>query len=174
MDGIPGTGFNQNYIELAEVVDAKVTLKGANPFGEVTDGYITIRAPMEQLFLITEDWDPETKPWTNLVKARTAKGEPKGSNTRFDFPFASEDAPKEAKRIVKSLEGVDIFALALVKTEARDPKDGNDGNYQSLIVRRAEDGNGFQRLGFIWGDSAFMGRRLEDQPKEQLPLVTLV
>ncbi|CAJ0554891.1 Ff.00g134040.m01.CDS01 [Fusarium sp. VM40] len=41
--------------ELAEVVDVRSTLKGANPYGEVTDGRVQLRAPMESVSIDTEN-----------------------------------------------------------------------------------------------------------------------
>ncbi|KAI8648417.1 HET domain-containing protein [Fusarium sp. Ph1] len=172
MDGIPGLGVEQDYDTLAKVLDVKVNLKGANPYGEVTDARIRIRAPMERLYLAIEDWDPNKAgfPYDNNPKVRTANGKPEGTHSRFDFDFTAEDAPQEALKIVKSLEGVEIFALILLKVT----EESYDDQYQGLIVTKVKGGEEYQRLGFIFLDEETLGRRLEEQAEEEVPIVTLV
>ncbi|KAL6364210.1 hypothetical protein LRP88_02126 [Fusarium phalaenopsidis] len=172
MDGIPGLGVEQYYDTLAKVLDVKVNLKGANPYGEVTDARIRIRAPMERLYLAIEDWDPNKAgfPYDNNPKVRTANGKPEGTHSRFDFDFTAEDAPQEALKIVKSLEGVEIFALILLKVT----EESYDDQYQGLIVTKVKGGEEYQRLGFIFLDEETLGRRLEEQAEEEVPIVTLV
>jgi hypothetical protein len=50
-------GLDMDYEEIAEVLDANVTFKGVDPFGEVSDGWIQLRAPMERLHLSLDGWD---------------------------------------------------------------------------------------------------------------------
>jgi hypothetical protein len=173
MDGIPGAGLCHDYDTLAEVLDVKVNLKGANPYGEVTGGRIKIRAPMERLYLVIEDWDPTklSLPYENNPKVRTANGIPEGTHSRFDFDFTAEDAPQEALKIVKSLEGVEIFALILLKERV---KRDNNCIYRALIVTKVEGDEEYQRLGFILLYEEELGRRPEEQAKEELPVLTLV
>lgn len=172
MDGIPGLGVEQDYDTLAKVLDVKVNLKGLNPYGEVTDARIKIRAPMERLYLAIEDWDPTKAgfPYDNNPKVRTATGKPEGTHSRFDFDFTVEDAPQEALKIVKSLEGVEIFALILLKVM----EEGYDDQYQALIVTKVKGGEEYQRLGFIFLDEEMLGRKPEEEMEEELPVVTLV
>lgn len=119
MDGIPGIGLLHEYESLAQVLDVKVNLKGAKPYGEVTGGYIKLRAPLERLYLMLHEFDP-TKPGEPYErknpKVRTANGNPKGKYSRSDFAFRASDAAYEAQKIVQSLEGVEIFALILLKS----------------------------------------------------------
>jgi hypothetical protein len=173
-NGIPAAGIRDKYDKLAEVLEAKVILKGTNPFGEVTDGWIKLRAPVEQLFLVLDDWDPEVL-YKRNVKVRTSKGNPKGTNSRFDFAFTAADAGQEAKKIVESLEGVDIFALVLVKNYYT----GSDGvfdpvTYHSLIVRKVDGTDNYQRLGFLLCDDDVLGRKPEEQPLEELQTFVLI
>ncbi|KAL9115744.1 MAG: hypothetical protein Q9227_000112 [Pyrenula ochraceoflavens] len=177
-DGIPATGQTIAFDELATMLDAKITLKGDNPFGEVTGGWIKLCAPIEQLYLILDNWDPETPghvPYENNVKVRTAGGNPEGQHSRFDFAFTADDAPQQAKKIVKSLEGVEIFALILLKSRSskRDPAN-DEGTYYALIVSKVNGTENYQRLGFLHCDKELLGRRPEEQPKEQLSTFTLV
>ncbi|KAL9093996.1 MAG: hypothetical protein Q9165_003666 [Trypethelium subeluteriae] len=177
-DGIPATGQTVGYDKLATILDAKVTLKGENPFGEVTDGWIKLRAPVEQLFLILDGWNPEMPghyPYENNVIVRTASGNPEGEYSRFDFAFTANDAPQEAKKIVKSLQGVDIFALILLKSRSLETKAaGDEEGYVAPIVRKVERTENYQRLGFLLCSEEMLGRKPEEQPKEQLSAFTLV
>lgn len=177
-DGIPGSGQLLEYTEIAEILDAKVTLKGKNPFGEVTDGYIELRAPCQQLYLILENWDPEAPghaKYDNNVKVCTENGNPEGDYARFDFAFTDDDAPQEAKRIVKSLEGVAIYALHILKSLpwiADAPED--EGTYHSLIVKKVDGTENYERLGFLLADKDTLGAEPEKEDKESLPRFTLV
>ncbi|KAM0549202.1 hypothetical protein ACHAPJ_009511 [Fusarium lateritium] len=170
MDGIPGLGNVHDYDTLAEVLDVKVNLKSSNPYGEVTDAKITIRAPMERLYLATKDWDPTkaTFPYERNLKMRTANGKPEGTRSRFDFAFTAEDAVQEALKIAKNLEGIEVFALVLLKLK------GPRENYQALIVSKVVGAEEYQRLGFIHLGEETLGRRPEEEAKDELPIVTLV
>ncbi|KAJ3527151.1 hypothetical protein NM208_g10845 [Fusarium decemcellulare] len=172
MDGIPGLGIQHDYDTLATVLDVKVSLKGANPYGEVTEARIKLRAPMERLYLAIEDWDPTKAGYAyeNNPKVRTANGKPEGTHSRFDFDFTAEDAPQEALKIVKSLEGVEIFALILIKVA----EETYDGQYQALIVTKVKGGEEYERLGFIFLDEETLGRKPEEQAEEEVPILTLV
>ncbi|KAF2449937.1 HET-domain-containing protein [Karstenula rhodostoma CBS 690.94] len=177
-DGIPATGQTVDYTDIAEILDAKVVLKGTNPFGEVTDGWIKLRAPCEQLHLILEDWDPEAKgqhKYQNNVGVRTKNGDPKGCSSRFDFAFTADDAPQEAKKIVKSLEGVDIYALFILKSRSWKADDTEDeGTYHALIVKRVDGTKNYQRLGFLVADKEMVGKEPEKEDRETFPTITLV
>ncbi|KAL1600618.1 hypothetical protein SLS60_007004 [Paraconiothyrium brasiliense] len=177
-DGIPASGQIEEYTEIAEILDAKVTLKGTNPFGEVTDGWIKLRAPCEQLYLILEDWNPGAKgryKYANNVKVRTKSGDPKGTSSRFDFAFTHDDAPQEAKKIVKSLEGVDIFALFMLKSSSWNADAAKDeGTYHALIVKRVDGKENYQRLGFLLADKEILGGQPEKEDKEGFSTITLV
>lgn len=50
-------GLLHEYESLAQVLDVKVNLKGANPYGEVTGGSIKLRAPLERLYLMLDEFD---------------------------------------------------------------------------------------------------------------------
>jgi hypothetical protein len=177
-NGIPAAGQILEYTELAEILDAKVVLKGKNPFGEVSDGWIKLRAPCEQLYLVLEDWDPEAKgryKYDINVNVRTKNGDPKGSPSRFDFAFTADDAPQEAKKIVKSLERVDIFALFILKSRPWDADAAEDeGTYHALIVKKVEGTDNYQRLGFLLTDKVMVGKQPEKEDKESFPTITLV
>lgn len=175
-DGTPGMGLDMDYEEIAEVLDANVTLKGEDPFGEVTGGWIKLRAPLEQLHLVLDDWDPKARTsGHSLPKVCTANGNPKGTIASFDFAYRDHDAAEEAEKLVKSLEGVDIFALVLVKYLPWHAAGATgDGNYRSLIVRKVHGTENYQRLGWLSCPKEDLGKRPEDQRKEDFPSLTLI
>ena len=177
-DGIPATGQLVDFTEMAEILDAKVTLKGANPFGEVTHGYIKMRAPMEQLYPMLENWDPEAPgqyKYDTNIKVRTKNGDQKGIRARFDFAFTADDAPKEAKRIAKSLEGVDIFALFILKSRSWDADASEDeGTYHALIVKKVDETETYQRLGFLLVDKDKIGSEPEKEERAEFPTIILI
>ncbi len=117
-DGIPAAG-SRKFMGIAEVLDAHVTLKGSNPFGEVTDGWIRLRAPMEQLYMKLDEWDNKEAGQpayeNTLIKVRTEKGSQEGEHSRFDFAFAEDGGKELANGIVDGLRDKEIFALVLLK-----------------------------------------------------------
>jgi hypothetical protein len=173
MDGTPGMALLGEYESLAKVLNVKVNVKGANPYGEVTGGYIKLRAPLERLFLMLDEFDP-TKPGlpyeTNNPKVRTANGNPEGEYSRFDFAFTASDAAHEAQKIIQNLEGVEIFALILLKIPGNHKE---EVGYGCLIVRKVNGGEEMQRLGFIYLDADTLGTAAVVLQGDS-PVVTLV
>ncbi|EWZ33789.1 heterokaryon incompatibility protein-domain-containing protein [Fusarium oxysporum Fo47] len=168
MDGIPGLGVRAPYEEVARILDVNVDLKGKNIYGEVTSGRLRIQAPMERLYLDVKDWDP-TKPgfaYDNNPPVRTAHDE---THSRFDFDFTADDAPQEALKIVKSLEGKEFFALILLKV-----KEPDEETYHAVMVKRVDGGEEYERLGFGFIDKKALGCRPELEAQDKFPVITLV
>ncbi|KAF2645972.1 HET-domain-containing protein [Massarina eburnea CBS 473.64] len=174
-DGYPAIGLRYGYSELAEVVDASVTLKGENPFGEVSAGWIKLRAPMEQLFLPTEGWNPDVLGKYVLVSARTGNGVRDGMQLCFDLAFTGSDASEVVRGFVGGLEGVDVFALVLLK-RALEPEDVEelDWPYCCLIVKRVQEMGVYERLGFAICGREELGWDDESEGTEGMCEVTLV
>lgn len=177
-DGIPASGQTVDYTEIAEILDAKVVRKGNNPFGEVTDGWINLRAPCEQLYLVVDGSDSKVQkghPYDKNIRVRFANGTPKGFYARFDFDFTADDAPQEAKKIVESLKGVDIFALFMFKNFGwtKDTAE-DDRSYYALIVKRVEGTENYQRLGWLSPNKAMIGKEPEKEARETFRTFTLV
>uniref|UniRef100_A0A0D2Y6V8 Heterokaryon incompatibility domain-containing protein n=1 Tax=Fusarium oxysporum (strain Fo5176) TaxID=660025 RepID=A0A0D2Y6V8_FUSOF len=168
MDGIPGLGVRAPYEEVARILDVNVDLKGKIIYGEVTSGRLRIQAPMERLYLDVKDWDP-TKPgfaYDNNPPVRTAHDE---THSRFDFDFTADDAPQEALKVVKSLEGKEFFALILLKV-----KEPDEETYHAVMVKRVDGGDEYERLGFGFIDKKALGCRPELEAQDKFPVITLV
>ncbi|KAF2016195.1 HET-domain-containing protein [Aaosphaeria arxii CBS 175.79] len=114
------------WIDVAEIGDCHVELKGENPYGEVTDGYITITAPLERLEASGEkerDW--ETVPHKRAFRAKTKNGLPFGAYCMFDT--IDDDAAAK----------LELFALILVRRmTVKDEPD--DRTYQAILITPVE------------------------------------
>jgi hypothetical protein len=174
VDGIPGLGSYGKWEPMAEILDYKIELKGENYFGEVKSGWIKMQAPLVPLILDPRV-DPEGTgiPYHNNPIVRTEKGDPDGTFSRFDFPFSAPTGREDALDMVKSLEGVDIFALIIT----RSPSDDEDGeaDYRSLLVRPAEgDSSAMQRVGFVNLSNKELGECSQLDYPEERPIIMLV
>jgi hypothetical protein len=176
VDGTPAAGLPENWEPVATIIDCHAEHKGNNPFGEVTSGWIKMRAPVVPLILDPRI-DPEDSghPYDNNPKVRTEKGGSKTAHSRFDFDFSGPNGREDAEAMVSSLEGVPISALILVKEFEEDVDGEGEFQYFCLIVGPAGDeGKEMRRLGFFWLDAETLGEcRQIDHPEEQA-LVTLI
>ncbi|CAJ0552222.1 Ff.00g062010.m01.CDS01 [Fusarium sp. VM40] len=175
-DGRTGLFLTQDHYTdhriLAKVLNISVDLKGANPYGEVTNASIEMRAPMERLYIETEGWDPHMEYLFRMEpKVKTANGTFKGTRATFDFDWSAEDGPQEVLRIVKSLEGVDTFALILAKATM---KDGGKDYYGGLIVAKVNSGENYQRLGTISFKNEALGKKPEERPEGEFRTIVLI
>lgn len=177
VDGRTPVRLIQDYYQecriLAKVLNVNVNLKGDNPYGEVTDASIEIRAPMERLYIATEHWNPheEGKTFYMNPKGRTANGRFEDTEIRFDFDYEAEDGPQEVLRIVKSLEGVDVFALILLKGTW---KLSGHICYHALVIAKLNSDEGFQRLGTVSFTEEALGQKPEERPEGEFSTVVLI
>ena len=74
--------FNSRGREIASVVDYGTTLKGPNPFGEVTDGWIKLKAPLLRMTVSNEP--KREQPENPDIRLRTATGDSYGTDAHFD------------------------------------------------------------------------------------------
>jgi len=151
----------------AAILDCHVELKGSNPFGEVSSGWIKLRALLVPLFL-NEKIDPDGfgVPYAKNPLARTENGDPNGTYSRFDIDF-SNITMEGAQDLVRSMGSKKLYALMLGKTTEDD-----ELSYFSLIVTPTEAGPyTMQRLGYIVQNENCMGPL--DAASEK-PIITLV
>ncbi|KAF4992627.1 hypothetical protein FGRMN_7028 [Fusarium graminum] len=158
VDGIPAVDMLGNYKRLAEVLEVKVMLTGGNPYGGVTEARLRLKAPMEPLEICEASQ-------TLNVRMRGVEVGPD-----FDYPSTGPDSQEETARMMKSLTGVDIFALILVVTD----RGIGVPSYRSLIVRKVVNGDEYQRLGILDLDLEELGWRVEENSREEFPVITLV
>ncbi|KAH7412048.1 hypothetical protein DE146DRAFT_263773 [Phaeosphaeria sp. MPI-PUGE-AT-0046c] len=129
----------EKWSDVATVVDYNVTPKGEDPYGEVTDGWIKLRTPLEKLERC-EDWQRTKQVW----KLKTANGSQEGTVCILDTKTRAEEA-----------EGKDLFALVLVKHG----KVGGNLHYHGIIVTAVEGKDGtYRRLGKVVFDEETLGQ----------------
>ncbi|RYP17993.1 hypothetical protein DL765_004212 [Monosporascus sp. GIB2] len=98
---------------VAVILDAKCDLKGANPLGEVTNGFLTLEA-----YLVRAELSTATGKWTKAIGIYELRREGMKADMRADFPIVE---------IVGLLEdGSQIDALGRATGEDKiDPIDGS-------------------------------------------------
>lgn len=147
-----------------------MNLKTSNPLGEVTDGWINLKAPLDSLPVSDEpERDADRVPNWRAIRLRTVNGDLFGSHASFDQLRALDD---ETGAKVKSLE---LFALILRKSL---PEKGcqDDETYASLIVAfQPETGRSKMcRVVYIFSQSAEIGEREVIEDYSNFPTVRLI
>jgi hypothetical protein len=131
----PGYGFDKGeWQDVAQILECKVTLKNEEePFGKVSDAWIKIRAPLEELKPCEEE--PRKQVW----KMKTRSGDEEGRIVILDTLARAEKA-KEGK----------LYALVLMKS---------DTTYHAVVVAPVEGREGvYTRVGKVLFDEETLGR----------------
>lgn len=130
--------------DIGTILDCHVEPKGENPYGEVTSGWLTIRAPVERLTPSEEkEPDHETVPHKRNLRLRTARGTPFGAYTMFD---TLND---------ETILTMELFAMPLACIEE---KERGGYTYQALIVTPVEGRQKYyRRVGKILFDQESLG-----------------
>jgi hypothetical protein len=143
--------------DVAEVLDCNTDLKGEDPYGEVTDGWVKLRAGLE--LLSPREPAPNKQVWWT----RTLNGSEKGSVCIFDTLARAERA--------KSLE---LYVLLLTKS----PRTCGSGkwNYHGIVVTPVPGRDStYERLGkVVMGGDESLGECAWMKDKKKLVDVTLV
>lgn len=142
--------------KFATVLDYHIHATGDNPYGEVDDGWIRLKAPLIQVFV---DEDPATR-WTKGVFGFTAANRKKMENTTA-LDYDIDEA---------TLRQLSLFAVIF----GRDTLNSPTIIYPSLLVTPTEDGSGrYRRLAKFLMDENALG---EYTPKfgDDHPEITLV
>lgn len=125
------------WSDVATVLDYSVTPKGDDPYGEVTDGWIKLRTPLERIEL-AEDGQKTKQVW----KMRTKNGTKEGTVCIFDTKTRAEEA-----------EGKEVYALVLVKNSK-----GSTASYHGIVVIAVHEKEGtYKRLGKAVFDDETLG-----------------
>jgi hypothetical protein len=173
-DGFVGSMDTSTLWEsMTKILDCHVQLKGSNPYGEVTSGYIKLQAPLLHLFFVKQDVSEFAGvPYERNPRLRTESGDSRGEYSRFDHFHFGKATPEDSVALVTSLKDMKLFALVLAKVCGWD-KDGTFG-YRCLIVSPAEHGSlEMRRMGFIDLDANTLGSGALD-PSVERPIITLV
>ncbi|KAI4645219.1 hypothetical protein J4E93_006019 [Alternaria ventricosa] len=142
-----GVGWDKGeWTALAKIHDVNVTLKSEeNPFGEVTDGWLDISAPLERLYPAAEQREGEGDVFPNRQKGAVAQmkekleGDMQPTYTCFDTPTHTERA-----------RGRELWVAILWK-HVRPVEMEREASYHAIIVARVEgrEGNVYERLGKV-------------------------
>lgn len=167
--------------ELAVLVDYHIELKGSNPYGEITGGWIKLQAPLQPLFL-TGSYDSgprEPEGFYNIyLMVKTATGNPSGCEARWDYKFWNETTREDGSEQLSLPEDLKIFALVLTSqfsphSTASDV--GRQTGYCCLIIGQNESNSKvMRRLGHFWMDRETMGQCTSLDSSVELPVTTLV
>ncbi|KAF4945964.1 hypothetical protein FGADI_11537 [Fusarium gaditjirri] len=166
VDGSVSVDIPYTHSILAKIVDAEATPKGANPYGEVLEGQIKIRAPMERLY-------PTLRESTQQAgfELRTENAQDGGVICRFDSPEFTEDLFKEARGTPENIQGREFFALLLIETPGF-----RDENYPiwGLVIENIQGKEEYQRVGNIRTSRRALREETKGKVKDQARLITLV
>lgn len=106
----------------AEVLDVRVELKGQNRYGELTDGYISLRAPFHRIYIDCSTG--EYAGWLPLLKDESdADADIPSSTCQFDNGLSTDD-----------LRSMPLFFVTLLQVEQ-----GTIPAYAGLVVVPVKD-----------------------------------
>jgi hypothetical protein len=138
------TNEEKYWIDIGTILDCHVELKGENAYGEVTSGWIKIKAPIEPLVPSGEkEPDHETVPHKRALRMRTPRGKPFGSYCMLDS--LNDDTAL----------GLSLFVMPLVYV---DREKESDRKFQALIITPVEgQEHTYRRVGKMILDDEFLG-----------------
>ncbi|KAI1027258.1 hypothetical protein LB504_008092 [Fusarium proliferatum] len=166
VDGHISLGFPLAYNILATIMDAEVTLKGANPYGEVLEGKIEIFAPMERLCPVRGESKQPAE-----FELRTENAQTVRTMCCFDSIEFSEDLFKEAGGIPENVQGREFFALLLI--ELAGIRDENLP-FLGLVVEKIQGKEEYQRVGNFRTSGKALKKETKGRGKDQAQSVTLI
>jgi hypothetical protein len=173
VDGIIGFTPEFLYKPLATIIDVKVDLKGANPYGEVSEGRIKICAPMIRLYLAETDrmLGGDKSGDRTRLELRMENVKDKKVFHRFDSGECAEESLQEAEeKILENIQGKEIFALLL-----SDVLEFREEHYplKGLIIVKVQGGEEYQRLGVTRLPRGALKQSFVGD-KEEMTTITLV
>lgn len=168
--GIAATGFTGAWKYIATILDYHVELKSANPYGEVSDGWIRLQGPLLPLSLSEVPETEDEKLRHAVMRLKTPWSDPVGHGATFDSINQRDEG---ARALVMSLR---LFGLILAQKEASD-EDVDGGFYYTLIV--AENGSSsakgrMRRVGWMFLDREPLGNTKVIDDSSEFSTVTLV
>lgn len=153
-DASPAMDRYRQCSKFATIVDFHIHTKGSNPYGEVDDGWIKLKAPLVQLFV---NEDPATRWAKGVFGFMTANQKGMEHNTFLDYDID-----------VERLRQLSLFAIVF----GRDTLNKPTILYPSLLVTPTGDGK-YRRLTKLLLDEDGLG---ECAPKfgDDFPVITLI
>ncbi|KAF2872192.1 heterokaryon incompatibility protein-domain-containing protein [Massariosphaeria phaeospora] len=149
----------EKWRDVATVIGCHIDLKGENSYGEITAGWLKIKAPLEPLLPSTEpepDW--ETVPHKRALRMTTRNGNAFGAYMMFDT--LDQDTASE----------LPLSALVLVQAKGK-----TGSTYQALIVTPVDGPHGdYRRVGKVILVDDTLGKCGWMDDDTQLETITLV
>lgn len=102
-EGLSNRGV-YDFTDIAVVVDCHVELKGVNPYGEVKSAWLTLRAPVEPLFLSETEEERYHHP-----RMKTRTGHAWGSYYQFDTIDENEALTLALSVIILTQSGKELY-----------------------------------------------------------------
>lgn len=154
---------------LAVIIDIHIELKGENPFGEVSGGWLKLRAPKVKLFERKEkkpSYQTLAVPHTKVIRFTTEYGNISGEYAILDNIDQSDRAQREV------LRNTELFFLAIQKYRISSTL---GYKYMGLIITPVDgEDETFKRLGMLTFNDAFLGDVAVVEGKDLIADVTLV
>jgi hypothetical protein len=137
-DGIAAT-LGKGWTDIAKFIDYQVEPRTSNPYGELKDGWIRIRAPLAFLSLGDEPEQGEfAAPYRLGILLKTARGDRLGDRASFDNIDREDDL---ARDLVRSLE---LFVLVPRRADPEEEvqEKGEDEDVVKNEEREEDQGGG--------------------------------
>lgn len=172
VDGAPTLRIRHGCDTLADILDINIKRNGSNPYGEITEGKLVIRAPMQQLDVSIHDCghgQPRLSFQDQPIRHTPVMDT--DLSYKHDFDKLPGDIREEEKRFLQSLGGAELHALVLVCGPLPGQK---TVFYEALLVAKDKGCEEFTRKGILTLNDGMMGWKPEGQAKDECPTITLI
>ncbi|RFN53401.1 hypothetical protein FIE12Z_2226 [Fusarium flagelliforme] len=172
VDGAPTLRIRHSCDTLADILDITIKLNGSNLYGEITEGKLVIRAPMQQLDVSTHNCD-HGQPRLSFQGQPILHTPVMDTDLTYehDFDKLPRDIREEEKRFLQSLGRAELYALILLCGTLPGQK---TVFYEALLVAKDKGSEVFTRKGILTLNDGMMGWKPEEQAKDECPTITLV
>ncbi|KAH3970438.1 hypothetical protein HBI81_020610 [Parastagonospora nodorum] len=147
-----------DFSEVAEILDCHVTLKTDDVYGEVSDAWIKMRAPLEPLY------PTEEVPRKQVWRMKTKTGDEGGAVCIFDTSSRAERARGVPVYVVLLTKGGSCCGQSCVGSESP--------YYHGIIVVKVEGKEGvYERVGKVMPDDEVLGECGDERDMVEIILV---
>ncbi|KAF2460553.1 hypothetical protein BDY21DRAFT_167593 [Lineolata rhizophorae] len=159
---------SEDWVEVASIVGCHVEPKGLDSCGEISGGWITLKAPVERLELSDEPERDADKISDQVKEIRAPRLRTKTGSTYGDYALLDE---RQGRSEIQDLE---LFIAVLGYRNNCTSMCGKVLRYQGLVITPTREGH-YKRLGRIFvEDEKFETWDPEKGESGQSPIITLV